>query len=104
MRFYQQQVYLRYKIAYFESKNNELILIDEYLQLKINSNREIYFKLLNDSSYQILTDKKVPLGFNVEEKKAVLMQINEKILREHGNEIDAKVNGDDESSQNKDRR
>ena len=82
-------------MAHFENRNNELTLIDEYLILKITTNREIYYKLKNDQMFKMLVDKKVPLGFNVEDKKAVLMQLNEKILSNYGNDIDAKVNGDE---------
>jgi len=51
--------------------------------------------------YSLLTDKKVPFGFSMDDKKELLMNVHTKIMENYGNQIDAKVNGDNQEDKNK---
>ena len=86
---------------YYDDKEKDVILKDEYFDLKITSDRQIYYKLKNMSTYSLLIeDKKVPLGYSLDDKKKLLMLLNEKIKTNFGNEIDAIINGDTKSPDN----
>jgi len=88
-------------MTYFEDKGKDIILHDEMFTLKITSDRDIYCKLKNEPNFTNLGLQKVPLGYSLDSKKSVLMKLNEKILSQYGNQIDAKINGDNKVENNK---
>jgi len=66
---------------YFEDSSGAVILRDDLFDLKINSDRKIYMKPESEQQFKLVTPELVPKGFTYQQKKEVLINLNQRIRR-----------------------